>query len=153
MISARLLQRIETHWETIAADVISHTKIDPNTPHHQDLESGELHARARDLVHSLGEWLMTGDRESLTDRYRQVGELRHKQGMPLSEVVYKVQLIELKVVDYIQNANAAQNAIEVYGELEMLRALHKFFAIVIHGLIMGYERAAARRELAASVQR
>jgi hypothetical protein len=143
MLSTKLLQRVETHWEAIAAAVIEQTRNDPNTPHHQELDDEEMHARARDLVHNLGHWLTSQDEAALTRRYEEVGRARFAERIPLAEVVYKVHLIELKTVDYIQHANTAQTAVEIFGELEMLRALHRFFAIVVHAIVKGYESAAA----------
>jgi len=143
MLSAKLLQRVEDHWESIASAVIEQTRTDPNTPHHRELDDQELIARVRDLVHNLGEWLASQDEAELSARYEEVGRARFLDGMPLAEVVYKLHLIELKTVEYIQHANAAQSAVEIFGELEMLRALHRFFAIVVYSVVKGYERAAA----------
>lgn len=142
MLSTKLLQRVETHWESIAAAVIEQSRCDPNTPHHQELDDEELHARARDLVHNLGHWLTSQDEGALARRYEEVGNARFLEGMPLAEVVYKLHLIELKTVEYIQHANIAQSAVEIFGELEMLRALHRFFAIVVYSVVRGYEKAA-----------
>ena len=149
MLPIRLLHRVETHWDAIAAAVIEQTRIDPNTPHHQELDDEELHARARDLVHNLGTWLTSQDADALARRYEEVGRQRCREGVPLAEAVYKLHLIEQKTVDYIQYSNIAQNATEIFGELEILRALHRFFAIVVHSMVRGYEDAASRERWSA----
>ena len=91
---------------------------------------------------NLGVWQTTQDGEALSRRYQEVGHARFCEGIPLAECVYKVHLIELKTVEYIQFANSAQTAMEIFGELEMLRALHRFFAVVVHAMVKGYEDAA-----------
>jgi hypothetical protein len=149
MLSTKLLHRVETHWEAIAAAVVHEMQTDPNTPHHQILDEEEIRARAYDLMHNLGVWLTSGDEPSVARRHQEIGRERHSEGIPLAEVVYKLQLIERKTVEYIQVANAAQSAVEVYGELEMLRALQRFFAAVIYNVIAGYERAALTNRAAA----
>jgi hypothetical protein len=142
MLSTKLLQRVEAHWESIAAAVIEQTRTDPNTPHHQDLEDAELHARVSDLVHNLGTWLSSEDVGKLSSRYEEVGKARYSEGIPVAETVYRIHLIEAKTLDYIEQSNAAQTAVEIFGELEMVRALHRFFRIVVHAVVKGYEREA-----------
>jgi hypothetical protein len=143
MISTKLLERVKTHWEAIAAAVIEQSRSDPHTPHHQELDSEELHARAHELLEGLGEWLTTQDPERITRRCEEIGRQRFSEGRPLAEVVYKVYMIELKTVEYMQYTNIAQTATEMFGEMEMLRALHRFFAIVVYSFVRGYEQAAA----------
>jgi hypothetical protein len=142
MLSTRLLQRIEMHWEAIAQAVVDQFRSDPHTPHHQEFDQEEVLARARDLVHHLGLWLASPDDEMVGRRYREVGHARQADGTPLAEVVYRLQLIELKTAEYVQSENAATTAVEVYAELEMLRSLHRFFASVIYNVVVGYEEAA-----------
>jgi hypothetical protein len=142
MLSSRLLQRVETHWDAIAAAVIEQASRDPHTPHHKELDDQELLARCSDLIQHLGQWLTSQDEGTLERRYEEVGHDRFMERIPLAEVVYKVHLIEQKTVDYIQHANVAQSAVEIFSELEMLRALHRFFAIVVYAVVTGYEKAA-----------
>jgi hypothetical protein len=149
MLSSRLLQRVEQHWDAIARAVVEQTKHDSNTPHHRVLEDEEVRARTRDLVHNLGFWLTAGDEETVARRYREVGRTRHAEGIPLAEVVYKLHLIERKTEDFIQTENSASTSVELYGELEMLRALHRFFDLVVHNVVAGYETAAVATRAAA----
>lgn len=149
MLSTRLLQRVEQHWDAIARSVVEQTRSDPNTPHHRILDEEEIHARARDLVHNLGYWLTAGDEATVARRYLEVGKARHAEGVPLAEVVYKVHLIERKTEDFIQSENAAPTSVELYGELEMLRGLHRFFDLVVYNVVMGYEDAAVATRAAA----
>lgn len=149
MLSARLLQRVEQHWEAIARAVVDQSKTDPNTPHHHALDEEEIHARARDLVHNMGFWLTAQDEGTIAQRYQEIGRARHAEGVPLAEVVYKLHLIERKTEDFIQLENSASSSVELYGELEMLRGLHRFFDLVVHNVVAGYERAAIATRAAA----
>jgi hypothetical protein len=142
MLATRLLQRIEQHWDAIARAVVEQARTDPNTPHHRLLDDDEVHARARELLHALGVWLTSGDEAALVRRCREIGKQRHTEGVLLAEIVYKLLLIERKTVDYVQTENVAQTSVQIYAELEMVRALQRFFAIVIHSVVAGYEQAA-----------
>lgn len=142
MLSAKLLNRIEHNWEQIATAVISSAHTDERVRHYSTLDNEELRARARDLVANLSLWL-NGQADGETERrYEALGRTRHEQGFPLHEVIAKIQLIERKISDYVQEENAAQNAVALYSELEMLRALHRFFHIVQRSVVEGYETAA-----------
>lgn len=153
MVSRKLLQRVETHWEAIAAAVIEQSRNDPHTPHHQDLYEEELHARSHELLEALGHWLSTQDSTKLAQRCEELGMQRYAAGVPLAEVVYKLHMIELKTVEYMQYSNIAQTATEMFGEMEMLRALQRFFAIVVYSFVRGYEQAAVRAEWRAQKMR
>jgi hypothetical protein len=149
MLSTRLLQRVEQHWDAIARAVVEQTRTDPNTPHHQVLDDEEIRARARDLVQHLGFWLTAGDESAMARRYQEIGRIRHREGVSLAEVVYKLLLIERKTADYIQTENVAQTSVDIYAELEMIRALDRFFGIVLHNVVAGYEQAAIAARAAA----
>jgi hypothetical protein len=149
MLSTKLLHRVEAHWESIAKAVVQQMQTDPNTPHHQVLDEEEIRARAHDLMHNLGVWLTSGDESGVAHSHQEIGRARHAEGVPLAECVYRLQLIESKTIDYIQVQNPAQSAMDMYGELEVLRALERFFAIVIYNVIVGYEQAALTTRAAA----
>jgi hypothetical protein len=86
--------------------------------------------------------VVSGDDTALARRYQDVGKARHSEGIPLAEVIYKLLLIERKTAEYIQTENSMRSSVDIYAELEMLRALHRFFAIVLHNTVVGYEEAA-----------
>lgn len=142
MFSAKLIERIDHNWEKIAAAVIGQARRDEELSRYEILDEKELYARARDLVHNLAGWLISRDETELQLRYRALGKRRFEEGFFLSEVVYKFQLVERKIIEYVQDENAAMSALDMYGEIEMLRSLHSFFSIVIYGLVRGYEETA-----------
>jgi hypothetical protein len=140
---------VEAHWESIAKAVVQQMRTDPNTPHHQVLDEEEIRARAHDLMHNLNVWLTSGDEATVARHHQEIGRARHAEGVPLAECVYRFQLIESKTIDYIQVTNPAQSALDMYGELEVLRALQRFFAIVTYNVVAGYEQAALMNRAAA----
>jgi hypothetical protein len=138
------LKRIENHWENIAAAVVRAAHTDERAHHYRLLDDESLRQRARDLVTDLRQWLAAGEDGATAERYRTLGETRHQQGVALSEIIAATQLIERKITDYIQAENAAQNAVDLYTELEMLRVLHRYFQVVQLSVVEGFEKSAAR---------
>ena len=142
MLSGRLLKRIEAHWQDIAAAVVLAAHTDERSRHYRSLDDEGLRNRAHDLVANLRQWLDAGNDDSAELRYRALGQTRYQQHFPLHEVITAIQLIERKIEDYIQVENAAQSSLDLYAELEMLRALHRYFQVVQRSVVEGYERSA-----------
>lgn len=144
MISVRLLSRIEQNWEKIATSVIHQSRRDQHIPHYAGLEEGELRQRALDIVRSLNGWMNQQLSEhELRRRYLDLGVRRRNEGFPLEELVYKLQTIEWQIVQYVQDDFPPQNAVDLHSELEVLQALHRFFGIVIHSVVTGYQAGTA----------
>ena len=142
MLSTRLLNKIEQNWERIAAAVVLAVHTNDQVQRYRLLDEDELRARARDIVTNLGLWLHAKDDVETGRRYEALGHMRYEQGYPLQEVIAQLHLIERKIADYVQDENAAQTAVDLYSEIEMIRALHRYFQVVQYSVVAGYEQAA-----------
>lgn len=156
MLSTTIISRIEANWERIVASVIDETHRDHRLASYQALSTHELRRRAEDLVRNLGQWLSAGNDEVIALRFEDLGRRRQAEGFSLAEVVRKIQLLEAKLVEAARDENDARNALDIYGELEILRALNRFFWLANYHVVHGYESAAdearaAEREAPASV--
>lgn len=145
MLSTLLIRRIESKWEQIVGSVIDDTHRDDKLPSYQGLSTHELRSRAEDLVRNLGRWLTTGNEDDIALRFEDLGRRRCREGFPLAEVVRKVQLLEEKLVQAARDENDVKTTLDVYGELEILRALNRFFWLANYHVVLGYETAAAER--------
>lgn len=139
MLSARLLDRIDRNWETIAGEVIANGRRDPRLRKYHSLSDAEIRDRARDLVRNLRLWLEGMPEEDLSRKYDALGRRRYRAGVPLHELVLKVQLIKRQIAAYATEENLALTPLEVYQEMELLRTLGRYFDIVIHSAVEGYE--------------
>lgn len=142
MLGVRLLSRIEKNWEKIARSVLEQSRRDVNVHHYSRLHETEVRTRCLDVVHDLRCWV-NGDmtEEELRAEYRRLGARRYRDGFPLEEVVYMLQTIEWQIVQYVQDENPPQNPVDLYSEVEILRALDRFFGITVHSTVAGFERA------------
>lgn len=139
MLSARLIQRIETNWEAIAANVIAQVRRDQEVAHYQSLSESEIRERAHDLVVNLSYWLLSNNQAEIGSRYEALGRRRYREGVPLHEVVYKLTMIRRSISTYVMEQNLALSAVEVYEELDLVRSLTRFFDLVMHNVVRGYE--------------
>ena len=139
MLSARLIQRIENNWEAIAANVIGQVRRDQEVSHYQSLSESEIRERAHDLVVNLSYWLLSNNSAEIGSRYEALGRRRYREGVPLHEVVYKLAMIRRSIATYVMEQNLALSAVEVYEELDLVRSLTRFFDLVVHNVVRGYE--------------
>jgi len=143
MLSTVLIRRIESKCEQIVRSVIDDMQRDPRLPSYQALSVQVLRRRAEDLVRNLGQWLTSQDEREIARRFEMVGRYRYGEGFPLSEVVRKIQLLEEKLVQAASDENEGKNSLDLYGELEILRALNRFFWLANYHVVVGYEAAAS----------
>jgi hypothetical protein len=141
MSPARLIEIVEKDWEVIAQKAIGKVKTDPEVPNYRALTNDELRARARDLLAQLGHWLARRDEAGLARRYEDLGRQRFEEGMPLHEVIYKLQLLKRTVYEHARDQHLEVTAIELYAEQEFLGVMDEFFDRIIFRVCKGYSES------------
>ncbi len=141
MLSSPLIAKIERNWEQIASQVIDLRKRDPRLPNYRALPDEELRERAHDLVTKLARWLEHRKDDWVVSTYEALARERFRQGIPLSELIHKINLIQSQIRRYAIDQNLELSAVEIYAEIELLRHLAAFFDLVLYGIARGYEAA------------
>ncbi|MBL8230621.1 MAG: hypothetical protein JNL98_19170 [Bryobacterales bacterium] len=139
MVSYRLIQRIEENWQRLAHAVLLDLQKDPRTPHYHGMPDEEILDRAHDLVRNLGYWLTQGDFKELSGRYERIGVTRAVQGIPLHEVLRKLQLMKRRLMLFAHDQTLDHSAIEIRAENELHLAIDQFFDEVIYSIAKGHE--------------
>ncbi|MBY0506868.1 MAG: hypothetical protein K2X03_23310 [Bryobacteraceae bacterium] len=142
MIAARLLQRIETNWEQIALAVMIARNQDPELPHYKHLSDDEIRYRVRDLTANLARWMASPDEARSIEHFEQLGRRRYLEGMPLHEVLLKLTVLKRAIHTYASDQNYSLTPMEIYDELELLRAMATYFDLVIFRVAKGYDEVA-----------
>ena len=145
----RIIQMVEKDWQKIADQAIRRLQQDLETPNYKSLTDDELQSRARDLIPNLGQWLERLDNGALNRRHEELGRLRHQDGFPLHEVVYKLQLLKRTILDHAREHHLEMNAMELYAEQEFLQKLDLFFDHIIYRVVKGYSEHAMGAETGA----
>lgn len=138
MLSYRLIERIEQNWESLAQGVIADLQSDTRTPHYRELADAEIVERAQDLARNLGFWLTRGSHVPLAARYEDLGRRRAAEGVPLYEVIRKLQLLKRRLMGFAREQNLDQSALEIHAENELHQAIDQFFDEVIYSVAKGY---------------
>jgi hypothetical protein len=103
----------------------------------------ELTEKVYDVYRHLGDWLLGKTEADIETRYLDVGAQRAAQGVPISQVVWMICLVRENLWDYLQKHAQLERPAEIFGELELLEMLDKFFHLAIYYAALGHERAAA----------
>lgn len=145
MLAYRLVRLIETHSERLAEGLLVKLQHCDKCTEFQRVPGEEFRQRAYEIYHNLGEWLLGKKEEDIARRYREIGERREAQGVPLSQLVYAIVLVRDHLWEYLKHESNLERPVEVFGELEMLQLLEQFFDRAIYWAAVGYEEAQRAR--------
>jgi hypothetical protein len=139
MISAKLVHRIEDHWEQVNARFFRLMRSSPDMPHFTRMPDSELTEVCRRVLRNLGNWLVSGSESDIAWHFERIGAERHRSGIPLSEAIRVVQLLKDATIGFIQDAGPIENSVELCVEEELENQLGRFFDLLVFHLARGYE--------------
>ena len=142
MISARLVAMIEDHADQLTAGLVDALLRHPRTSGYHRLARSELRDRADDVYRNLGRWLTRGSETEIQARYADLGRVRRREGIPLSEVVFALILTKAHLLEYVKTSGLSDTALDLYQELDLVRVVEQFFDKAIYYAAHGYEEAA-----------
>lgn len=141
MISLKLVQLVETHWEQVTTRVLGKIRSDSRLMHVNRLPESELRERARELLVHIGEWLESPHDERVTRLCASLGRRRCEEGIPLHEVVLARFIIKNALTDFVRDHAFAETPLDVYAEEELERRVGALFDDMIYHVVRGYEGA------------
>ena len=141
MLSLKLVQLIETHWEQISGRILHRIHRDSRLAHINRLSETELRERTREVLSNIGDWLGASLDEPLTRRCEALGRQRFKEGIPLHEVVLARFIIKEELVEYVRDHAFVETSLQLYAEGELEKRIADLFDRMIYYVICGYEEA------------
>jgi len=144
LAAQRLVRLIETHSDGLAASLLERTTQSEKTRNYVDkVLPDDLRQRVYEIYHHLGQWLITKQEADVEQRYLEIGGLRCRQGVLLSQLIWAILLVKDNLFDFLNREAAIERPSEVFGELEMLQLLDQFFERAVYYAAVGYERSHA----------
>lgn len=141
LAAQRLVRLIETHSDGLAASLLERTRQSEKTRNYVDkVPPDDLRQRVHEIYHHLGQWLITKQETDVEQRYLEIGGLRCRQGVLLSQLIWAILLVKDNLFDFLNREAAIERPSEVFGELEMLQLLDQFFERAVYYAAVGYER-------------
>ena len=148
MLSGRLVHLIESHWEEIISGVIAQIRREAELAHYRAAIESDLREKGRILLENLGHWLTSGKGDEIAQHWEQLGRLRLKDGMPVSESVHVLCIVRERVLDFAEEHVYSKTTLELYEQEELDRRLMRFFDLLTIHMVKGYERALRHESLA-----
>jgi len=143
MLLYRLVRLIETHSQALASALLARVQESEHTRGFRNVPPEELKERVYDIYRHLGEWLLGKTEFDIETRYLEIGARRAQQQVPFSEVAMAIILTKENLWEFLKKESVMDRPVEVFGELEMLEMLERFFDHAIFWAAIGYERAVA----------
>ena len=141
LAAQRLVRLIETHSDCLAASLLERTRQSEKTRNYIDkVPPEDLRQRVYDIYHHLGQWLISKKESDVEQRYLEIGALRLRQGVLLSQLIWAILLVKDNLFDFLNREAAIERPSEVLGELEILQLLDQFFERAVYYAAVGYER-------------
>ncbi len=143
LLAYRLVKLIENHSDGLARSLHDRYRQCTKCTAYTNVPEHELAEKVYEVYRHLGEWLLGKTEGDIESRYLEIGARRAEQGVPVSQVVWMICLVRENLWEYLQKHAQLERPAEIFGELELLEMLDKFFNLAIYYAALGHERASA----------
>ena len=143
LLAYRLVKLIENHSDGLARSLHNRYRESEKCSAYANVPDSELTEKVYEVYRHLGDWLLGKTEADIEQRYLEVGAQRAAQGVPVSQVVWMICLVRENLWEYLQKHAELERPAEIFGELELLEMLDKFFHLAIYYAALGHERATA----------
>jgi hypothetical protein len=156
MLGARVLQLIQAHAGPLTRDVVKDLLTNERTSTFRRLDPADVETRIAALFYNLVKWVGDADENAVRAEYEEMGRVRFREGVRLSELVYALliskhhlrrSIREHGLEDFAGDRVASQELlpVELYSIQEINYQVGEFFDRALYHLARGYESEAATR--------
>ena len=140
MMAIRLVRLIETHADRLAHGLQHKFQHSPHCADLKKVPAAELQDRSYEIYRNLSEWLTTKSEAEIEHRYIALGARRAAQGVELSHLVWALSATKEHLWEFLESEGFAEKPVELFGELELLHRIEKFFDRALYYAAIGYEK-------------
>jgi len=156
MLGPRLLLLIQAHAGPLTHDVVKDLKTDERTSTFRRLDAADVETRVSTLFYNLGKWIGEPDERVVQIEYEDMGRVRFRERVPVSELVYALVITKRHLRRYIREHGLVDFAgdripseellpVELHSIQELNYQVGEFFDRALYHLARGYESEAAAR--------
>lgn len=139
--AGRLIALIESDAADLTQRTVEALQTSPHTPSYRHLVSRDLYAKAYDVYHQFGRWLLENTDGAIQTRYHDLGAQRFNEKIPVSEVLWALVLTKNHLRGHLSSWALADSAVELYRHQELDRLVSQFFDRAMCYTVEGYEHA------------
>ena len=160
MLGARLLMLIQSHAGPLTHDVVEDLRTNERTPTFGRLAPADVESRVSALFYNLASWIGNADESAVRSEYEDMGRVRFREGVHVSELVYALVITKQHLRRYIRDHGLVDFAgdriapqellpLELYSIQELNYQVGEFFDRALYHLARGYESEAAASQATA----
>jgi hypothetical protein len=138
-----VIRVIESDAAELTRGTVQKLQTSTRTPSYQKLPYDDLYQRVHTVYHDLGRWLWDTSDQAIQAWYRELGEKRCDEAIPLAEVLWALVLTKNRLGDYLGACALADSAMELYQQQEFDQLIGHFFDRAICHTAEGYEHHAS----------
>jgi hypothetical protein len=153
MLGSRLLLLIQSHAGLLTRDVVKDVMTNARTPTFRRLNPADVETRVSALYYNLGKWIGDPDERAVRREYEEMGRMRFREGVPVSELVYALLITKQHLRRYIREHGLVDFAgdrvmpedllgLELHSIQELNYQVGEFFDRALYHLACGYEAEA-----------
>jgi hypothetical protein len=152
MFAVRLVNLIETHADRLSEGLLHKLKTsDQCRELLRKVPADELQRRTHEIYRNLSDWLLTKTESEIEERYVGLGLRRARQGVPFSAFLWAISATKEYLWEFLQREGLLEEPVELFGEMELLHSLERFFDRVLYFTSLGYENVRRAEEHAAEM--
>ena len=142
-VTRRILDLVERHADELAKGWLAEINSDATTPTHgRFADNAELYRRGHRIFGQIGQWINQDlTRDDLQKYWTTVGEQRHVEGFPLSEIVQSLGLIRKHFWQKVETEGLLDTAADMCQAMELHNRVTLYFDRAIYFLVLGYEKS------------
>ena len=142
MYSFKLIQLIEARADHLSEGLMHRLKkSDRCSGLLQRVPSDELKRRSYEIYRDLSDWLLHKTESELEERYVVLGMKRATQGVPYTDLLWAISMTKEYLWAFMLAEGLFAEPIDVFGEIDLLCSMDRFFNRILYFAAMGYERA------------
>ncbi len=140
MMAIRLVRLIETHADRLAHGLQHKFQHATHCTDLKKVPAAELKDRSYEIYRNLSDWLTAKSEAEIEHRYIALGARRAAQGVALSHLVWAITATKEHLWEFLRDEGFADKPVELFGELELLHNIEKFFDRALYYAAIGYEK-------------
>jgi len=151
MFPIRLVQLIEAHADRLSEGLMQKVRnCDQCSEFLQRVPADEVKRRTYEVYRNLSDWLLTKTESEIEERYVGLGIRRAKQGVPFSAFLWAISTTKEYLWEFLRQEGLLEQPVDLFGEIDLLHSLERFFDRAIYFASLGYESARREAEYTAS---
>lgn len=146
ILAHRLMKLIEKHSDALAETLEQRIIASDRCNEYCRVSAGELKTLVGGIYSELGQWLVTRTEQEVAERYARIGAKRAAEGVPVSQLLWCIVMVKENLWDYLKNLEALEKATEIFGELELMQMVDRFFDHALYYAVRAHEETVGGAE-------